>query len=164
MAAAPPPYSWAQTGTSTVAHAMSRKFVSATITAIPNSTRSPRRNRQPSASRWRYGGSAAPSSRVAGPIPRVAHASTRGREQEAAGVDEQRVGRTDHGDEPSGEGRAEHRRTPLDRRAEPGGALHRDAGTLDESGNQRVLGAVTWSPERAGQRDQQQEAGEGQVP
>jgi hypothetical protein len=58
-AAAPPPCSMPQTGTSTAAHARSMRLVSATITVMPTSTRSPRRNSQPARSCSRYGAGSA---------------------------------------------------------------------------------------------------------
>ena len=74
MAAAPPPHVTAHTGTSTVAYATSSRLVSATITAMPSSTRSPRRKSQPSRSRSRYrdGGSAASTGAPAGRAARRA--------------------------------------------------------------------------------------------
>ncbi len=50
-----------QTGTRTAAHARSMRLVSDTITVMPTSTRSPRRNRQPSRSCSRYGAGSASS-------------------------------------------------------------------------------------------------------
>ena len=119
-----------QTGTSTAAHARSRRLVSATITVMPTSTRSPRRNRQPSRSCSRYGAGV-------GVLARLATGRRRGRDRpgqqqrgdaERHGVDDQRVGRPDHRDQAAGERGAEHRRGPLDGRAEPGDPLHRHAG------------------------------------
>jgi hypothetical protein len=83
-----------QIGTSTADHARSMRLVSDTITVMPTSTRSLRRNRQPSRSRSRYGVGSVSSSEATG---RVRAGMAPGQQEcgdpERRGVDDQCVGR-----------------------------------------------------------------------